>query len=147
MVTISALFVAGISWIAPVFRSLKNSEEALRLNESRLETLWRLSQMTGAPLQQIADFTIDEAVRLTKSRIGYLGFLDLDETVLIIQSWSKEVMPQCAVMDKPIHYPWRKPALWGEAVRQRRPVITNNYAAPTPAKKGYPEGHRKSGAT
>ncbi len=31
--------------------------------------------------------------------------------------------------------------LWGEAVRQRRPVITNDYAAPNPCKKGYPEGH------
>jgi PAS domain S-box-containing protein len=141
MVSISTLFVAGISWIAPVFLSLKNSEEALRLNESRLETLWRLSQMTGAPLQQIADFTIEEAVRLTKSQIGYLGFLDLKETVLTIQSWSKEVMPQCAVMDKPIHYPLAKAGLWGEAVRRRQPVITNNYAAPNPAKKGYPPGH------
>jgi PAS domain S-box-containing protein len=31
--------------------------------------------------------------------------------------------------------------LWGEAVRQRRPIITNDYAAPNPYKKGYPEGH------
>ncbi len=138
---ISVLMVAGIAWIAPVFRSLKNSEEALRLNESRLETLWRLSQMTGATLQQIADFTIEEAVRLTKSKIGYLGFLNPDETVLTIQSWSKEVMSQCAVMDKPIRYRLESGGLWGEAVRRRQPVITNDYAAPNPAKKGYPPGH------
>jgi PAS domain S-box-containing protein len=138
---ISVLMVVGIAWIAPVFLSIKGSEEALRLNESRLETLWQLSQMTDAPLQHIADFTADEAVRLTKSKIGYLGFLNLDETVLTIQSWSKDVMAQCAVTDKPLHYPLEKAGLWGEAVRQRQPIITNNYAAPNPYKKGYPQGH------
>jgi PAS domain S-box-containing protein len=138
---ISVLMVVGIAWIAPLFAAIKGSEEALRLNESRLETLWQLSRMTAAPIQKIADFTIDEAVRLTKSKIGYLGFLNLDETVLTIHAWSKEVMPQCAVIDKPLHYPLDTAGLWGEAVRQRQPIITNNYAAPNPHKKGYPEGH------
>jgi PAS domain S-box-containing protein len=138
---ISVLMVLGIAWIAPLFTTIKSSEEALRLNESRLESLWQLGQMTGASLQQVTDFSIEAAVRLTKSKIGYLGFLNLDETVLTIQSWSKEVMPQCSVIDMPIHYPLDKAGLWGEAVRQRRPIATNNYAAPNPHKKGYPRGH------
>ncbi len=139
--TISVLMVMGIAWIAPLFLSIKGSEEALRLNESRLETLWQLSQMTAASLQRIADFVTDEAVRLTKSKIGYLGFLNLDETVLTIKAWSRDVMAQCAVADKPLHYPLEKAGLWAEAVRQRQPIITNNYAAPNPYKKGYPQGH------
>jgi PAS domain S-box-containing protein len=138
---ISALMVVGIAWIAPMFHSLKNSEEALRLNESRLETLWRLSQMADSPLQHIADFTIDEAVRLTKSRIGYLGFLNLDETVLTIQAWSNEVKEQCAVPGDPLHFPLEKAGLWAEAVRQRQPIITNDYMAPNPGKKGCPASH------
>ncbi len=138
---ISVLMVLGIAWIAPLFTAIKNSEEALRLNESRLEALWQLSQMTDASLKQVTDFSIEAAVRVTKSKIGYLGFLNLDETVLTIQSWSKEVMPRCSVIDMPIHYPLDKAGLWGEAVRQRRPIVTNNYAAPNPHKKGYPKGH------
>jgi len=31
--------------------------------------------------------------------------------------------------------------LWGEAVRKRRAVLTNDYPAPNPLKKGHPEGH------
>jgi signal transduction histidine kinase len=31
--------------------------------------------------------------------------------------------------------------LWGEAVRQRVPVIVNDYASPHPHKRGIPEGH------
>jgi signal transduction histidine kinase/DNA-binding response OmpR family regulator len=117
------------------------AEDAVRLNESRLDALWQLSQMTEAPLQQITDFVLEEAVRLTKSGIGYLAFMNEDETVLTMHSWSKTAMKQCSVIDKPIVYPVETTGLWGEAVRQRKPVITNDYAAPNPLKKGYPEGH------
>ncbi|MBM4283872.1 MAG: PAS domain S-box protein [Deltaproteobacteria bacterium] len=118
-----------------------NVEEALRLDESRLEAVWQLSQMTGASLKEIVDFALEEGVRLTRSRIGYLAFMNEEETVLTIHSWSKTAMQQCAIIDKPIVYPLETTGLWGEAVRQRRPVITNDYDAPNPYKKGYPEGH------
>jgi GAF domain-containing protein len=50
-------------------------------------------------------------------------------------------MTECAIIDKPIVYPVASTGLWGEAVRQRRPVITNDYAATNPLKKGCPQGH------
>jgi sigma-B regulation protein RsbU (phosphoserine phosphatase) len=118
-----------------------NMEEALRLDESRLQAVWQLSQMTKSTLKEITDFALEEAVRLTKSKIGYLAFMNEDETVLTMQAWSKTAMQECAVTDKPLVYPLETTGLWGEAVRQRRPIITNDYAAPNPYKKGYPEGH------
>jgi PAS domain S-box-containing protein len=138
---ISILMVLGIAWIAPLFVAIKNSEEALRLNESRLEALWQLGQMTSASLPEISDFALEEGVRLTKSQIGFVGFLEENETVLNIQAWSKQVMGQCAVRQKPLVFPLEKAGLWGEAVRRRQPVIINDYSAPHPMKKGVPEGH------
>lgn len=119
----------------------KQAEEALRLEESRLEALLELNQMTGAPLQEITDFALEEAVRLTESKIGYLAFMNQDETVLTMHSWSKNAMKQCMIDDKPWVYPVHTTGLWGEAVRQRKPIITNDYAALNPLKKTYPEGH------
>jgi len=119
------------------------AEEALRLDESRLEALVRLNQKAAAPVQEITDFALEEAVRLTKSEIGYLAFMNEDETVLTMHSWSKTAMKECAVADKPLVYPVETTGLWGEAVRQREPIITNDYSAPHPLKKGYPEGHVK----
>ena len=78
---------------------------------------------------------------LTKSKIGYLAFMNEDETVLTMHSWSKEAMAECAIADKPLVYPLVTTGLWGEAARQRKPVVTNDYAAPNPLKKGIPEGH------
>jgi len=119
----------------------QRAERALLLERSRLEALVQLGQMAGAPMQEITDFALEEAVRLTESEIGYLAFTNEDETVLTMHSWSKTAMEQCAVIDKPIVYPVETTGLWGEAVRQRKPIITNDYTAPDPRKKGYPKGH------
>ena len=115
--------------------------EALQLNESRLEALQRLGQMTEASLHEISDFTLEAAVHLTRSNLGYLAFTSEDETVLTMHSWSEAAMRECAIIDKPIVYPLETTGLWGEAVRQRKPIITNDYTAPSPLKKGYPAGH------
>ena len=112
-----------------------------RLNEARLEAVLQLSRMTEAPLQEITDFALEQAVALTKSKIGYLAFMNEDETVLTMYSWSKEAMAECAVADKPLAYPLETTGLWGEAARQRKPIVTNDYAAPNPLKKGLPDGH------
>ena len=70
----------------------KRAEEELRLNEARLQALVQLNQMTGASLQEITDFALESAVALTNSKIGYLAFMNEDETVLTMHSWSKTAM-------------------------------------------------------
>ncbi len=119
------------------------TEAALLLERSRLEALLQLAQMSAAPMQKVTDFALEAAVRLTESKIGYLAFMNEDETVLTMHSWSKTAMEQCAIIDKPIVYSVETTGLWGEAVRRRKPVITNDYSAPDSLKKGYPEGHVK----
>ncbi len=94
------------------------AEEALRLDESRLEALLEFSQMSGASLNEITDFALEQAVMLTKSKIGYLAFVNENETVLTMHSWSKSAIKNCQIIDKPIVYPLDKTGLWGEPVRQ-----------------------------
>ena len=106
-----------------VFRDVteqKKMEEESRLNEARLQALVQLNQMAGASLQEITDFALESAVELTNSKIGYLAFLNDDESVMTMHSWSKTAMQECAIIDKPIVYPVVNTGLWGEAVRQRK---------------------------
>jgi PAS domain S-box-containing protein len=119
----------------------KRAEKERALNSQRIQAQLQLNQMTDATLIEITDFALEEAVRLTQSTIGYLAFLNEDESVLTMHSWSKSAMAECAIIDKPIIYPVVTTGLWGEAVRQRRPVFTNDYGTANPLKKGYPEGH------
>ncbi|WP_440951335.1 GAF domain-containing protein [Methanosphaerula subterraneus] len=119
----------------------KRAADALKQDESRLETLVSFYQMTDAPLKELMTFAIENAVKITGSSIGYLAFVDDDETMMTMYAWSAEAMHQCTIRDKPLRYMVASTGLWGEAIRQRHPVITNDYAAPDPQKKGYPEGH------
>jgi two-component system, sensor histidine kinase and response regulator len=121
----------------------QQAEKALLLEQTRMEALLQLGQREAASMQEIMDFALEEGVRLTESEIGYLAFMSEDETVLTMHSWSKTAMAQCAIIDKPIVYQVDDTGLWGEAVRQRKPVITNDYSAPNPLKKGHPQGHVK----
>lgn len=119
----------------------KIAEKLLRLNAARVQALLKLNQMSSSALQEITDFALEESVRLTQSTIGYLAFLNEDESILTMHSWSRLAMQECALVNKPIEFPVKDTGLWGEAVRQRRAIIINDYAAPNPCKKGYPAGH------
>jgi PAS domain S-box-containing protein len=119
----------------------KRAGDALTQDECRLQALVTFYQMTSAPLKDLMTFAVEKAVEVTASTIGYLAFVSDDETVLTMYSWSVQAMKECNIDRKPVEYPLSTTGLWGEAVRQRRPVITNDYAAENPLKKGYPQGH------
>lgn len=145
---ISARFILydGKKTILSVARDVserKRAERKRHLDEERLEALVKLNKMAGASLNEITDFAREEAVRLTGSSIGYLAFMNADETTLIMHSWSKNAMNECGIKNRHFVYPVKTTGLWGEAVRQRKPIITNDYSLYDPAKKGYPEKHLK----
>ncbi len=121
----------------------KKAEEALRLDESRLEALLKINQLTDTSLKDIADYVQAEGVRLTQSKMGYLAFLNDEGTVLIVYSWSKNIMKDCKVKEMKLEYPLESMGLWGEPIRQKKAIITNDFDAPNPLKRGYPEGHNK----
>ncbi|MBI5579870.1 MAG: PAS domain S-box protein [Deltaproteobacteria bacterium] len=134
----------GELFIQGIFRDIserKRAEEELRLDDQRMEALLHLNQMTHASLQEITSFAMEEAVRLTKSRIGYLTFANEDESELTMYAWSRNAMAECAVEHKPVVYPVADTGLWGETLRQRKAIITNDYQAPSPLKRGFPNGH------
>ncbi len=118
----------------------KKTESALKLNESRLETLYRLNHMGLSSLQEVCDFVVEQGVRLTQSEYGYLFFMDEDETVLTVHAWSSKALATCTVPDPQRVYKVVETGLWGEAVRQRKPIITNDYDSST-HRRGIPNGH------
>ncbi|VVB71928.1 Methyl sulfide methyltransferase-associated sensor [uncultured archaeon] len=120
----------------------KRAEEALLLDDSRLEALQKLNQMDEASLQEISDFALEAGVKLTGSKLGYMAFMEDDEKTLVMHSWSKKAMQDCEIDQKKWIYPLEETGLWGEAVRQRKAVITNDYLG-CAMRKGTPKGHVK----
>jgi len=118
----------------------KRAEDALLLDDSRLEALQKLNQMDEASIQEITDFALEAGVKLTGSKLGYLAFVDDKEETLFMHSWSKKAMQMCDIEHKQVIYNLQDTGLWGEAVRQRKAVITNDYAACL-QRRGVPVGH------
>ena len=121
----------------------KKAEELLMLDELRLEILLKLNQMDKASIRDLMKFGLEEAVRLTGSEYGYLASVSEDGNLLNMFAWNEKANIDCKVQSKTQTYPVKDTGLWGEAVRQQKPIITNNYDAPNMLKKGLPEGHVK----
>jgi PAS domain S-box-containing protein len=121
--------------------------QELRQANLRLDALWSLSSLVNQEGvdsladKVIYDFVLEKIVAMTASLYGFFGLLDKSETVMTIHSWSGAAMSNCSMVVKPVEYKIGEAGLWGEAVRRRKPLVVNAYAAPDPAKKGYPGGH------
>ena len=121
----------------------KKAEEQLHLDETRLETLLELNQKQDSSVEELTEFVLEEGVRLTNSELGYLAFVNETETQLIMHTFSKHAIGKTEMMANgpPYILDISETGLLGEVVRQRKPVITNEYRLDNPLNKGYPSGH------
>ncbi len=119
----------------------KRNEEEIKRNVTRLASLVRILQHRSENVQDFLDFALNEAIALTESSLGYIYHYHEARQEFVLNTWSKEVMSACGVMEPQTVYQLEKTGFWGEAVRQRRPMILNNFAAAHPHKKGLPEGN------
>jgi diguanylate cyclase (GGDEF)-like protein/PAS domain S-box-containing protein/putative nucleotidyltransferase with HDIG domain len=91
--------------------------------------------------QQQLDYVLHRALNLTESKYGYIYFYNEETQEFMLNSWTKGVMEECAVAKPQTIYQLAHTGIWGEVVRQRKPLIVNDFAALNPLKKGYPSGH------
>ncbi|WP_094228898.1 PAS domain S-box protein [Methanolobus psychrotolerans] len=119
----------------------KKAEEELHSREERLRSLVSILQYTPDSAQDFLDFALNEAIKLTRSMIGYIYYYNEEKKEFILNSWSNEVMKECSITEPQTTYKLEHTGIWGEAVRQRKEIIVNDFQAPCALKKGYPEGH------
>ncbi|MDS4069516.1 MAG: GAF domain-containing protein, partial [Candidatus Competibacter sp.] len=136
----------AITGVVLVFRD-QTEERAvdaeIRRNEARMRSLASILQYRADSVQDFLDYALNEAIQLTGSKIGYLYRYYEDRREFVLNSWSREVMRECTIINPQSCYELDKTGLWGEAVRQRRPILVNDFTAEHPLKKGYPEGHAR----
>ncbi|MDQ7835889.1 MAG: histidine kinase dimerization/phosphoacceptor domain -containing protein [Humidesulfovibrio sp.] len=119
----------------------KKAEEEVRSHNAWLESLVRVLQHKADSVQEYLDIALTESLRLTGSRIGYVYHYSEERQEFVLNTWSSEVMAECAVPGASKSYHLDKTGIWGEAVRQRKAIVVNDFEAPNPLKRGYPEGH------
>ena len=125
----------GVSVVAKDVTDRKRTETIM---QKRFELMEYSARHT---LNELMQKTVDEVSELTDSSIGFFHFMDEDQVNLGIQTWSSNALRLLQVpVDAGTHLALDQAGVWAEAVRQRRPLIQNDYES-LAKKKGIPEGH------
>lgn len=127
-----------------IYRDISEKTKSEREREKetvRLKSLVSILQHQSDSLQEFLNYALDQAIQLTGSKIGYIYHYSEEKQHFTLNTWSRDVMPACTVIDQVKEYDLRDTGFWGEVVRQRKPIVNNNFAAPNPLKKGTPDGH------
>lgn len=91
-------------------------------------------------LKDVFQEALDQICLLTNSKIGFYYFLE-DEKTISLQAWSTTTKQKvCKTKEKDQHYPVEEVGVWVECIKQRGPIIHNDYSI-IDNKKGLPEGH------
>ncbi|HKJ97363.1 MAG TPA: GAF domain-containing protein [Desulfotignum sp.] len=84
---------------------------------------------------------LDTIEPLTDSCISFLHFVSQDEQSLTLQQWSTRTRTEfCTTPGKHLHYSVDRAGIWADSIREKKPVIHNDYMAMA-RKKGLPQGH------
>jgi len=110
---------------------LAESNKALKLDEARLEALLKLSHMAEASIKDIADFTLEQQIMLTRSMIGAIGLVNDEENILTLYAGSTDLVGSGKVIDKGLEFPIEKFPLLSEVVRKREPIVINEFGMST----------------
>jgi len=120
---------------------LQQRNDEKEFNNKRLESLLKISQYTTNSTEELVSKALDEAIELTKSKIGYIYFYNESNKIFTLNAWSETAMEECKVTKKQTSYKLDNTGIWGEAVRQRKPIVINDFKASNSNKKGLPKGH------
>jgi two-component system sensor histidine kinase/response regulator len=119
----------------------KVAEDEIRYNLQRLKILVDILQYESGSIQGYLDYSLSRALELTNSKIGYIYHYSEENEEFVLNAWSKEVMKECTIVEQQTVYQLKNTGIWGEAVRQRKAILINDFQTPNPLKKGYPDGH------
>ncbi|HKJ78804.1 MAG TPA: PAS domain S-box protein [Prolixibacteraceae bacterium] len=114
--------------------------KALNNHNKRLEVLTRILKHDSDDLNQLQSFTLEKAIELTESEIGFLFFYNSDTQKFSLTTWSESAKANCGVQNPPEVYDLCDSGCWGEAVRQRKPFILTIIQRQANSKKDCPKG-------
>ena len=123
----------------------KQDQVLLSLQAQRAEALLRLP--ADADSMNETDFLkhgLGIAEQLTDSQIAFVHFVHEDQQNIERGTWSRATIDGDCKASYDRHRPVSSAGIWADALRQRTPVLINDYASAS-GKRGMPEGHTHLG--
>ena len=125
----------GVSVVAKDVTDRKRTETILQKRFELMEYSAKHS------LNELMLRTVDEVSELTGSALGFFHFMDEDQVNLGMQTWSTNALRGFHLSSpERIELPLDQAGLWAEAIRQRRPLIHNDFESLV-KREGVPQIH------
>lgn len=92
-------------------------------------------------VEEVSDIILKYALSVTKSRFGFVGYIDEKTGYLVAPTLTKGIWDECRVKDK--NFIFKKfGGLWGWVLKNKKPLLTNS-PREDERSSGIPEGHIK----
>lgn len=135
--------IVGRVWSFRDVTGRKKAESQRLLNEERLETLLELYNLTDSSFDNIADFVLEKAVKLTESKVGFIAFTNSHENMFKMHSWTDNALKQFKQGDLQFEFQVDKSGLLGETIKKKKPLIVNDYKKVPNTHQNYPANQIK----
>jgi len=115
----------------------------LDLQARRAEVLLELPQRSDEMDEHdFMRYALQKIEEFTDSSIAFMHFVNDDGEGIELVAWSSATLEKYCTAAFDNHYPLSQAGIWADAVRQKQPVVINDYAV-AENKRGLPEGHSR----
>jgi len=128
----------NLTGVVLAFRDQTEERLTQRLIQTRLSLI---EYAANHSLEALLTRALDEVGAFVDSPIGFYDVVEPDQKTVFLQQWSTRTLEEfCRADGRGAHYGLDQAGVWVDCVRERGPVVHNDYAS-LPHKKGLPEGH------
>src|SRR6266498_234393 len=109
----------------PLLQHIQQRTQTENILQARLRLIQYANTKT---LDQLLQVILDEIEVLTGSTVGYFHFLESNQKTLWLRAWSTNTRGNmCTITGNNNHYDIDQAGVWADCIRERRPVIHNDY--------------------
>jgi len=134
-----AMVLVGLNDIT----ELEDAKEKIKENSNRLETQLKVSEFKAENTDELLNYSLEQALLLTKSELGFIALYNEETQKFRIHSWSESTMKECEIENKVYEYYLQETGCWSESIRRRETFFINDFEKENPLIKGIPKGHVK----
>ncbi len=137
-ISIQYLEIEGKNRYIVIAHDISERKQKEQIMASRLKLLELKDKLT---LPELLQATLDEAEKISGSQVGFYHFVEDDQVTIALQAWSTNtITKECKAEGIGLHYPLQRAGVWADSIRERRPVVHNDYHS-LPNRLGLPKGH------
>ena len=114
-------------------------EEALRIDEARLESLLKIAQLDPMPTPDLLEHVLNEAVRITQSKFGFIFRCHKENDELEPLCWTRNAFEASELVEYLYGSEMHASGVFYDLIKLCKPLIVNDIQASHAAREGHSE--------